>query len=147
VRIHVPDEHRAAAALRAGLEGEAPGLVFAPARDLQDWDAAEDELTEAFLLTQNAAADGAPVVYLVDTHAVLGRSAPLDAAVATGLLGGARALAFETRRAAGYATVVAADDTVEPAAIAQAIEVLLHTRAANGTVHALGAEHLGAMLP
>jgi hypothetical protein len=147
VRIRVPDDHRAAAALRAGLEGDAPGLVFAPACVLQDWDAAEDELTEAFLLTQSAAADHAPVVYLVDARAVLGRGTPLDAAVATGLLGGARALAFETRRDAGYATVVAAGETVAPTAIAQAIEVLLHTRAANGTVHALGAEHLGAMLP
>lgn len=143
----MPEGHRAAAALRAGLEGDAPGLVFAPAAGLPDWDAAEDELAEAFLLTQAAAAGGAPVVYLVDAAAVLGRGAPLDAAVATGLLGGARALAFEGRREERYATVVAAGASVAPAAIAQAIELLLHTRAANGTVHALGAEHLGAMLP
>ena len=125
----------------------AAGLLFVPRTGLTTWDAAEDELAEAFELTRESALAGEPVVYLVDSGAVLGRSAPLDCAVATGLLSGARALAFERRKYDGYASAIAAPPGTEPDAVALTLEFLLSTRTANGQVFMIGNEHLGAALP
>jgi hypothetical protein len=137
-------DHRAAEALR-WVGGE--GLVFAPARGLEDWDTAEDELAEAFRLARETTLADEPVVFLLDTDAVLGRAAPLDAAVATGLVGAARSLAFEGKRYARYATVVAADADVAPDTIADAVGFAVHSRGALGQVLTLGSAHVGALLP
>ncbi|GHB73762.1 hypothetical protein GCM10010377_75200 [Streptomyces viridiviolaceus] len=131
-----------------GPDGDiAGGLVFAPARDLGEWRQVEDELTEAFLLSREAMAVEAPVVYLLRSPAILGRSGPLDSAVAAGLVGGARALAFEGRRRGRYATVIGVDGDEPPDRVAEAVTFALTTRAAAGQVVMLGHEHLGAMLP
>ncbi|MBF6245655.1 hypothetical protein IU471_19005 [Nocardia elegans] len=124
-----------------------PGLLFEARTDLVSWPDAEAELAEAFTLGREAALADAPIVYLVRSAALLGRSAPLDAAVATGLLGGARAIAFERRKARGYASVVALGADVAPATVADSIELLLAGRAANGQILTLGSDHLGAALP
>jgi hypothetical protein len=123
------------------------GLVFAPARDLPDWEAVEDELTEAFNLTRAATLADEPIVYLVRTEAVLGRAATLDSVVAAGLVAGARALAFEGQRNGRYATVIAAADDVAPETIAEAVGFAIASRSSLGQVLTLGSEHLGAMLP
>jgi len=125
----------------------AGALVFTPAGDLADWEAVEDELAEAFNRTREAWLAGTPVVYVVRTQAVLGRAAPLDAAVAAGLVAGARALAFEGQRDHRYATVIAAADDVASEAIAEAVAFAVTSRSALGQVLTLGSEHLGAMLP
>ncbi|MBJ8348376.1 hypothetical protein [Antrihabitans sp. YC2-6] len=140
---------RAVSELGGALKDIGPddGLIFEARTGLGEWTDAEDELTEAFELSRAAALTDAPVVYLVRSDAILGRAAPLDAAVATGLLGGARALAFERRKSGSYATVVAVGDNVEPAAVAHAVDLLVATRGANGQIFTLGAEHLGAALP
>jgi hypothetical protein len=62
------------------------------------WDELEAELVEAYRLSRRAVAAGAPVVYVVDGAAVYGHAPPLRAALASGLLGGARSLAAEGRR-------------------------------------------------
>lgn len=133
----------------AWMDGVQPeeGLLFAPQLGLADWDAVERELTEAFHLTQAATAAGAPVVYLLDADALLGRAAPLDSAVAAGLSSGVRALAFEGQRKGRYATAVAATADVLPDRIADAVSYLTTMRAANGQTLMLGDGHLGAMLP
>ena len=139
-------EHPARQALEWG-GGERDGLVFAPVQDLPDWAAVEDELAEAFTLSREATLADAPVVYLLRMRAVLGRAAPLDSAVAAGLVAGARALAFEGQRHARYATVVAAADDVAPETIAEAVGFAIESRGSLGQVLTLGTEHLGALLP
>ncbi|QZA16278.1 hypothetical protein K3U93_16500 [Mycobacterium malmoense] len=128
-------------------DGTQSGLLFAPRTGLSEWSQAEDELAEAFALARATAIDGAPVVFLVQSTAILGRTSPLDAAVATGLLGGTRALAVELRKTCGYATVLAVGENVQSHTVAVAVELLLATRGANGQVYPLGTEHLGAALP
>ena len=147
LRLTDPDIAAAAGRIGAVADGPESGLVFEPRRQLLTWTEAEDELAEAFELTRAAASDAAPVVYLVRSSALLGRADPLDAAVATGLLGGARALAFEGRKNESFATVVAIGDGVKPQIVVEAIELLVATRGANGQTFTLGAEHLGAALP
>jgi hypothetical protein len=146
LRLRVGD-HRAHEALRWVGGEDVEGLVFAPARGLADWDAAEDELAEAFRLSREATLADAPVVYLLDMDAVLGRADPLDSAVATGLVAGARSLAFEGKRYERYAAVVAADEDVTPEAIAEAVGYALSSRSALGQVLSLGSAHVGALMP
>ncbi|WP_141810456.1 hypothetical protein [Nocardia bhagyanarayanae] len=125
----------------------ATGLVFEARTGLSSWAQAEDELAEAFELTRAAVLAGGPVVYVVRADAILGRGAPLDAAVATGLLGGARALAFERKKTNCYVNVLAVGDDVEPRTVAESIALLIATGGANGQIFPLGTEHLGAALP
>ncbi|WP_256673116.1 hypothetical protein [Nocardia cyriacigeorgica] len=125
----------------------ATGLVFEARTGLSAWAEAEDELAEAFALTRAAVMAGAPVVYVVRAAAILGRGAPLDAAVATGLLGGARALAYERTKTNCYVSVLAVGDDVAPGTVAESIALLVATRGANGQIFPLGTEHLGAALP
>ncbi|MGH3240383.1 MAG: hypothetical protein ACRDNL_08375 [Spirillospora sp.] len=123
------------------------GLVFAPARGITEWDHAEDELAEAFVLTRQATIADAPVVYVLDARAVLGRAAPLDSAVAAGLVGGARALAFEGLREQRYVTVIAVDGSEREGMLADAVRHAVSSRTGLGQVQMLGSEHVGAMLP
>ena len=146
MRVRV-DDCELADAIRAVGDRYVGAVVFAPRTGISDWAHAEDELTEAFAATQEAVLTNAPVVFVVSACAVLGRSKPLDAAVATGLLGGVRALAYERRETDCYATVVAVGAGVEPRSVAAAIDLLLTTRGANGQIFPLGTEHLGAALP
>ena len=144
MKVRAIDSELAVALKTVGPED---GLIFEARTGLGAWSDAEDELAEAFELSRAAALIDAPVVFLVQANAILGRAAPLDSAVATGLLGGARALAFERRKTSSYATVVAVGDNVEPATVATAVELLVATRGANGQIFPLGTDHLGAALP
>lgn len=152
MRIRATSE--AVAAALAGLgagDGEiADGLVFAPRSDLDAWEDAEAELLEAFRLSQEAMIADAPVVYVLHADAVLGRASVLDSAVADGLVGGARSLAFEGKRRARYAAVVGIESGETPESLRElrrTVEFLTGARAAAGQVIMLTDEHLGAMLP
>lgn len=144
MKVRTHDFERAAALTDIGPD---EGVIFEARTGLGAWSDAEDELTEAFELSRAAALTDAPVVFLVQANAILGRAAPLDSAVATGLLGGARALAFERRKSASYSVLVAVGDNVEPATVATAIDLLVATRGSNGQIFTLGTDHLGALLP
>jgi hypothetical protein len=72
------------------------------------------QLHDAFLATQAAVAEGEAVVLCVDAPALLGQATPEDAAVACGLLGLARALAFEGGAKGWQVNVVAVDPGTEP---------------------------------
>ncbi|MGE2717842.1 hypothetical protein ACQI4L_27600 [Mycolicibacterium litorale] len=130
-----------------GLDGDiGGGLVFAPA-SVTSWDEVERELVDVFTLSKEAILAHAPVVYLVDTAAVLGRASVLDSAVATGLVGAARSFAFEGRRTDDFATVISYTADQPASTLVEAVQFLVSTRSALGQVVSLGAEHVGAMLP
>lgn len=148
MKVRVPD-----GALAEGLtplgdaDGEiSNGLLFAPAR-VKSWDEAEAELMDLFVLSKEAVVAHAPVVYLVETSAVLGRSAVLDSALANGLVGAARNIAFEGRRKDQYATVISVSAGQSAASVIEAVQFAVSTAAGSGQVVTLGAEHIGAMLP
>lgn len=73
-----------------------------------------DRLHALFVETQAAVGAGDPVVLCVDGPALLGQSSPEDAAVACGMLGLARALAFEGGAKGWQINVVAVDPGTEP---------------------------------
>lgn len=148
MRVRVPDPNLAGAleALGSSDADPAEGVLFAPAR-VQTWQEAEDELTVAFHLAQQATLANAPVVFLVDSASALGRATPLDSAVATGLVSGGRCLAFEGQRHDQYAAVFAYEPGVAPEAIAEAVASGVSSGAGLGQMTMLGSSHLGAMLP
>lgn len=71
-------------------------------------------LHDVFLATQAAVADGDPVVLCVDAPALLGQASPEDSAVACGMLGLARALAFEGGSKGWRVNVIAVDPGADP---------------------------------
>lgn len=135
------------AALTAVFPPGREGLVFVAGCDFRDWRGAEDELAEAFADAQAAVAVNSPVIFIVETEALLGRGEPLSSAVADGLLAGARSIAFERRRFGGYGSVVAVGSDVDPEQVADAIACLMISKGSNGQPFVLGDQHLGAALP
>jgi hypothetical protein len=148
MKIRVPDGALAEGlAPLGGADGDiSNGLVFAPVA-VSSWDEAENELMDVFALSKEAILAHAPVVYLVETAAVLGRASVLNSAVATGLVGAARIFAYEGLRTNEYATVFSVGPDQSPATIVEAVQFAISTRAALGQVVSLGTEHVGAMLP
>ena len=149
MRIRCADSALREALATALPPGDAPGdgLVFVAGSGFADWVDAEDELAEAFRESQRVAVADGPVVYVTAAAALLGRTEPLDAAVAVGLLAGARAVATERRRFDGYATTVAVGADVPPDTVATAIGALVAVRGSNGQPFVLGGEQIGAALP
>jgi len=119
------------------------GLVYdASASDPVDWAALEAELDEVFRLTQEAVLSGEPIVYVIHEPAVWGHATPLRSALATALMGGMRSAAVEGARAGLTANVVATDDNVDPAQLADTIE-FLQTSGLTGQLLTCGTTHLG----
>lgn len=147
VRAGSPQRQDAWADLGTADGAIADGLVFAPAPDIADWDRANAELGELFELSQQASIEGAPVVYVLDANAVRGRGAVLDCAVAAGLVGGMRALAFEGLRKDRYATAIGVGAGVTDAEIVSAVKAAIGGRFGRGQVIMLGTDHVGALLP
>jgi hypothetical protein len=123
------------------------GAVFVAARAFADWQSAENELTDAFHLAQEASEAGAPMVFIVDSDAMLGRGKPLDSMVATGLISGARTLAFEGIRKNRYVGIIATDRSPQADHLAEAVRFSVANRAGHGQVLVLGTGHVGAMFP
>lgn len=112
-----------------------------------EWEDVLDEMTEAFVLSREAARSGAPVVYVVHSADLLGRRGAGKAMVATGLLSAARDLAQETVRAGIPANVLGPDDHTEPEVVATWIARLLDHPGATGELIRLGSTHLARALP
>lgn len=148
--MKVSVENAALAAALAPLgdsEGRSEdGIVFAPA-PVGDWAEAEDQLTKAFTLSKEAALVDAPVVYVLDAKAALGRASALNSAVAVGLVAAGRCVAFEGQRRGQYATVVAFDEETDLSSVEEAVRFAVTSKAALGQTIMLGKEHMGAMLP
>jgi hypothetical protein len=119
------------------------GLVYdASGSDPADWAALEAELDDVFRMTQEAVLAGEPIVYVVHEPSVWGHAAPLRAALATALMGGARSAAVEGARSGLAANVVATDESVDSTQLADTIEFLL-TSGLTGQVLTCGTTHLG----
>ena len=130
-----------------GLSLPAGTLVFVSNPQISDdWEAVAGELSEAFDLSQAAARDGAPVVYIVANDDLLGREGTGGAMVACGLLSAARTLAIETARSGIAANTIAVDDT-SPEVVGLWVEALCRPNAPTGEILRLGSGHLGKALP
>ncbi len=127
---------------------DAPALVFVtdPATG-DDWTEVRAELTEAFVLSQHAAREGWPAVFVVHGDDLLGRNGPGRAMVACGLLSAARTFAVENRKAGIPVNVLAVESTANPATVALWVELLLRPGGPHGEVVRLGGDHLGKALP
>ncbi|MFO7547685.1 MAG: hypothetical protein R6X29_02260 [Acidimicrobiia bacterium] len=150
VRAVLRTSQELAAALAAtGCESGEPGdgLVFVAAEVGSEWPDVLAELTTAFELTRRSAQAGGPIVYVVHNDDLLGRRGPGPAMVATGLLSGARTLAFETAKVGVPANVLAveADSPIE--VIARWTVRLLEPDGPSGELVRLGALHVGKALP
>ena len=134
----------------AAVEGPDGALVFAADPAVGDeWEDVAAQLREAFEATRQALAAGAPVVYVVDQRDLLGQRGPGAAMAATGLLSGARAAAFEMRKAGIPVNVVATEEATPPEALARWVGRLLEAGPGGptGELVRLGGEHLGKALP
>jgi len=134
----------------AEVEGPEGALVFAADPAVGDeWEDVAAQFQEAFECTRRALAAGAPVVYVVDQRDLLGQRGPGAAMAATGLLSGARAAAFEMRKAGIPVNVVATEEATPPEALARWVGRLLEAGSGGptGELVRLGGEHLGKALP
>jgi hypothetical protein len=103
-----------------------------------------DRLREAFVLVQEAMAEGTPVVLCVDAPALLGQASLEDCAVATGLLGLARAVGFEGARKGWCVSVLAVDSGANPD---PELVSLAATAALSGRLLDVSAGALGKLIP
>jgi hypothetical protein len=150
IERRVPSGLGALASVLAGVGGPDGALVFAADPDIgDDWQDVLAQFREAFEATRRALAAGAPVVYVVDQRDLLGQRGPGAAMAATGLLSGARAAAFEMRKAGIPVNVVATEEATPPAAVAAWVALLLEPGPGGptGELVRLGGEHLGKALP
>jgi hypothetical protein len=88
-------------------EGEPLVLRPAPLGDGADPGKVTEALTEGFAAIREAVEAGRPVVVVLGAGDLLGQGAPLDAAVATGLLGMVRTFGIEGRKPDWRVNVVA----------------------------------------
>lgn len=112
-----------------------------------DFDAVQAELEEAFRLSQAAAREAAPIVFVVAGEDLLGQRGAPAAMVACGLLSAARTAAIEGARPGFAVNVVAPEDGAAPDATARWVARFLEARGATGELIRVGAAHLGKALP
>lgn len=135
---------------RAGVSPgtTAQGLVFWADQTVgEDWEAVEQDMADAFMLSREAARAAAPVVYVVESADLLGRRGAGKAMVAAGLLSAARDLAQETVRAGVPVNVLAIEQHTDPDVAATWIRRLLDRPGTTGELIRLGSTHLARALP
>ena len=110
----------------------------------EDLDAVAPTLTGAFAEIRGALEAGRPVVIVTEAADLLGQGSPLDAAVATGLLGMMRTLAIEGAKPGWRVNMVATpaggDDEVE------ATIAMLAAAPFSGQLLQLGGANLGKVV-
>ena len=123
------------------------GVVFQATEVDDDWDHVAAELRSAFDATKPAAIEGQPVVYVVSSDALLGRTGAGNAMVATGLLSAARTIAAELRRDGVPVNVLGtAADTPADVTVTW-IGHLLRPGGPTGELVQLGGTQIGKALP
>jgi NAD(P)-dependent dehydrogenase (short-subunit alcohol dehydrogenase family) len=129
--------------LREG-DGVSAPLVLRPAALGEDPGAVGRALTGAFVEVRAALEAGRPVAVVLDPGDLLGQGSPLDAAVATTLLGMVRTLAIEGRKPGWRVNVVAggADDA---AAIEETVTLLGESSSLTGQLLQVGGANLGKL--
>ena|GEM_PF-1690534 len=124
-------------------------LVLRPGSVGDDLDAVTPALTGAFAGAREALEAGRPVVVVVEARDLLGQGSPLDAAVATGLLGMVRTLAIEGAKPGWRINLIAAGgdgDDGDEGAVEETIDLLGAARF-SGQVLQLGGANLGKVVP
>jgi hypothetical protein len=96
-----------------GEQGRVEPLVLRPEPLGDDPGAVTPALTGAFVAAREALEAGRPVAVVVAAGDLLGQGSPLDAAVATGLLGMVRTLGIEGAKPGWRINVVAAEGVTE----------------------------------
>jgi hypothetical protein len=112
-----------------------------------DWAHIATEMKAAFDATRPAAIAGHPVVYVVSSDALLGRTGAGNAMVATGLLSAARTLAAEMARAGVPVNVLGVTAETPAAMIATWVRHLLEAGGPTGELVQLGGAQIGKALP
>lgn len=123
------------------------GLVFQATEVDDDWDHIASELRAAFESSKPAAIAGQPVVYIVSSDALLGRTGAGNAMVATGLLSAARTLATEMRRDGVPVNVLGIAADTPPDVVVRWIKHLLEAGGPTGELVHLGGTQIGKALP
>lgn len=151
MQVHLNVSAPVARACReAGLtesEPGAPSILEAPS-GVGDWAATLDALTALFAAAKAAAVHGSAVVFLVSADALLGRTGPLDAMVATGVVSAGRTLALELAKQQASVNSLAFTDEIPPDEIVTWSRLLLESRPGGptGELIQLGGAQIGKAL-
>ena len=125
--------------------GNGEPLVLRPAAVGDDLDAVTPALTGAFAEARAALEAGRPVAVVVDARDLLGQRSPLDAAIATGLLGMVRTLAIEGAKPGWRINVVAGGEG-DAAAVEETVAMLAGS-SLSGQLLQVGGANLGKLVP
>jgi NAD(P)-dependent dehydrogenase (short-subunit alcohol dehydrogenase family) len=119
-------------------------LVWRPPALGEDVDAVGPTLTGAFVAIRAALEAGRPVIVVVDPGDLLGQGSPLDAAVATALLGMVRTLGIEGAKP-GWRVNVVAGRAEDAAAIDETVALLARSSSLTGQLLQVGGANLGKL--
>lgn len=92
------------------IDAGGPTVIGVPG-PLPDWPRTLEALTAIFTKAKAAAVAGAPIVFIVSSDALLGRTGPADAMAANGVVSAARTLAAELRKQGTPVNCVARSET------------------------------------
>jgi NAD(P)-dependent dehydrogenase (short-subunit alcohol dehydrogenase family) len=120
-------------------------LVLRPGSIGDDLDAVTPELTGAFVAAREALEAGRRVAVVVDARDLLGQRSPLDAAVATGLLGMVRTLGIEGAKPGWRVNVVAGGEGDDP--VVEETVAMLAGSSLTGQLLQVGGANLGKVVP
>jgi NAD(P)-dependent dehydrogenase (short-subunit alcohol dehydrogenase family) len=120
-------------------------LVLRPESVGDDLDVVTSALTGGFAEARAALEAGRPVAVVLDARDLLGQGSPLDAAVATGLLGMVRTLAIEGAKPGWRINVVAGDEGDEGAV--EETVAMLESSPLTGQLLQVGGANLGKVVP
>lgn len=121
-------------------------LVLRPGSVGDDLDAVTPALTGAFVAAREALEAGRRVVVVVDAGDLLGQGSPVDAAVATGLLGMVRTLGIEGAKP-GWSINVVAGGEDDGEAVEEAVAMLAGSSSITGQLLQVGGANLGKVVP
>lgn len=108
-------------------------------------DAVTPALAGSFTAAREALGAGRPVAVVLDARDLLGQGSPLDAAVATGLLGMVRTLGIEGAKPGWRINVVAGGEG-DGAAVEETVEMLAGS-SLSGQLLQVGGANLGKVVP
>lgn len=126
-------------------EGSGEVLVLRPGSVGDDLDAVTPALTGAFAEARGALEAGRPVAVVLDAGDLLGQGSPLDAAVATGLVGMVRTLGIEGVKP-GWRVNVVAGGAGDEAAVEETVAMLAGSPL-TGQLLTVGGANLGKVVP
>lgn len=126
--------------------GDGEMFVLRPGPVGDDLDAVTPALTGAFAAVREALGAGRPVAVVLDARDLLGQGSPLDAAVATGLLGMVRTLGIEGAKPGWRVNVVAGSEGDEDA-VEETVALLARSSSITGQLLQVGGVNLGKVVP